>query len=68
MRNGDYMPVTDAELQGDDVSPRPRTVVRNEKHLAIQGTHVASPDCWCHPSEDEPGVFVHQHNGDGARQ
>lgn len=22
--------------------------------------HVASPDCWCCPIEDEPGVWIHQ--------
>jgi hypothetical protein len=22
--------------------------------------HVASPDCWCHPYEDSPGLWVHR--------
>lgn len=24
------------------------------------GGHLASPDCWCEPVEESPGVWVHQ--------
>jgi hypothetical protein len=59
--SGDYTPDTEAVLQGDDLATQ-------EEVTQMQRVHVASPDCWCHPSEDEPGVFVHHHEDDGARQ
>jgi hypothetical protein len=38
-------------LQGDDAAVRDNDAGRD---------HVPSPDCWCHPDEVEPGVFVHR--------
>ena len=26
--------------------------------------HVSSPDCWCHPIEVEPGLWVHRPDPD----
>jgi hypothetical protein len=37
----------DGKAGGEDIRQHPRE-------------HLSTPDCWCHPIEESPGVWVHR--------
>jgi hypothetical protein len=52
-------------VMGSDEAPKQNPSIPADNEAKFDGyhirrTHQSSPDCWCQPIEESPGVWVHR--------